>query len=159
MFENMFHKFTPRAYALEQESKLAMTFLTGNTLAAIFALVMGAILLYYHFIKSKKNPKGMRLYLPLGSWFIALGVHFVLNIISVWYNYLWLITLSTLIIGLAGFWCLVLIPVSITERKNLRDCDSLREDFEAMQDKLRIQEGVIENLRKNPHHGINSNPV
>ena len=144
MFENFFHEFMPRAYTMEGERSLQLIYALANLLCLVYSIVMGALLLYYRFFK---KGKGMTLFIPMGVWFLLLFVYFSLNILAIWHKYLWIATVVLLLAGLAAFWGFVYIPTAINERKKLRDCEDLRDDYDELKKKVDEQAAVIKELK------------
>ena len=122
--------------------------LMGWGLLLVFFSTMGFLLLKYHY---HGKIKGAVIYKPLGWCFIALSALSAIMVISVRINYLWvfrLISVLCLVSGILGFWCWVSIPEAIKQRQQIRDCDSLREDYEKLKEEIKVQQGVIDNLIK-----------
>lgn len=149
MFENILKEYLPRAFAMQGEQDLMLTWVTGWFLLGLFCIVMSSLVLY---LKST-GGRGTTMFRPLGIWFAMLAIVSGGQIASIWYNLLWLQTICVLLVGLVSIWAGVSIPQAIKERRELRDCDSLRQDYNRLQRDLEIQRGIIDNYLN--HRNVN----
>lgn len=144
MFENFFKEYLPRSYSMQGETGLQLTYFQANLIGGLVCAIMAGVFLYYYFFH---RSKGMFLYLPLGLFFAILFLICFLNILALWHNYLWITTTCWSLWSLDCLWIAIRLPQAQTERRKLRDCDSLRQEYEALKRQAEHMQAVIQELK------------
>lgn len=125
----MFKKYISRSEAWHNEYDVIYTFFVGSVFGTVTCLAI-AVTMYYHYRKRLHADQGI--YLPLSLFFFLISLIKLMEIVSIWRSYAWIIALLNMLWGIVACWVMWEIPAAIIRRIEISLCSDLRKEREEM---------------------------